>query len=47
MLVCLKMLVIFLICCDEYMNVASFVPLLGVVGVRDLGKDLFPLYSES
>jgi len=39
MLVCLKMLVIFLICGDEYVKVAHFVPLLE--GVGDLGKELF------
>ena len=43
MLVCLKMLVICLICGDEYVKVAHLVPLLeGVwVGVGDLGKELF------
>ena len=39
MLVCLKMLVIFLICGDEYVKVAHLVPLLE--GVGDLGKELF------
>ena len=33
MLVCLKMLVIFLICGDEYVKVAHLVPLLEGVGV--------------
>ena len=43
MLVCLKMLVIFLICGDEHVKVAHLVPLLEgvVVGVGDLGKELF------
>jgi len=41
MLVCLKMLVIFLTCGDEYVKVAHFVPLLEVVGVGDLGEDMF------
>jgi len=41
MLVCLKMLVIFLICGDEYVKVVHFVPLLEGVGVGDLGKELF------
>jgi len=41
MLVCLKMLVIFLICGDEYVKVAHFVPLLKGVGVGDLGTELF------
>jgi len=42
MLVCLKMLVIFLICGDEYVKVTHFVPLLeGGRGVGDLGKELF------
>jgi len=35
------MLVIFLICGDEYVKVAHFVPLLDGVGVGDLGKELF------
>jgi len=39
MLVCLKMLVIFLICGDEYVKVADLVPLLE--GVGDLGNELF------
>ena len=29
------------ICGDEYVKVVQFVPLLGVVGVGDLGKELF------
>ena len=41
MLVCLKMLVIFLICGDEHVKVAHLVPLLEGVGVGDLGKELF------
>ena len=39
MLVCLKMLVFFFICGDEYVKVAHFVPLLKGVGY--LGKELF------
>ena len=39
MLVCLKMLVTFLICGDEYVKVAHFLPLLE--GVGDLGRELF------
>jgi len=41
MLVCLKMLVIFLICGDEYVKVAHFGPLMEGVWVGDLGKELF------
>ena len=41
MLVCLKMLVIFLTCDDEHMKVAHFVPRLEVVRVGDLGEDMF------
>ena len=41
MLVCLKMLVIFLTCRDEYVKVAHLVPFLEGVGVGDLGKELF------
>ena len=42
MLVCLKMLVIFLICGDEYVKVDHLVALLeGWWGVGDLGKELF------
>jgi len=41
MLVCLKMLVIFLICGDEYVKVAHFVFLLEGVGLGDLGNELF------
>jgi hypothetical protein len=40
MLVCLKMLVTFLICGDEYVKVAHFVPFLKVVGVGDFGCDM-------
>jgi len=41
MLVCLKMLVIFLICGDEYVKVAHFMLLLEGVVVGGLGKELF------
>jgi len=34
------MLVIFLICGDEYVKVSRFVPLLEGVGLGDLGKEL-------
>ena len=39
MCVCLKILIIFLICGDEYVKVAHLVPLFE--GVGDLGKDFF------
>ena len=35
------MLVIFLICGDECVKVAHFVPLLEGLGLGDLGKELF------
>ena len=41
MCVCLKILIIFLICGDEYVKVAHLVPLLEGVGVGGLGKELF------
>ena len=52
MLVCLKMLVIFLICGDEYVKVAHLVPLLEGVGwgwgeCGGFGQGVVPLYSES
>ena len=48
MLVCLKMLVIFLICGDEYVKVAHLVPLLeGWDGGGGFKQGVVPLYSES
>jgi len=37
MLVCLKMLVIFLTCGDKYVKVVHFMPLFEAMGVGDLG----------
>jgi len=48
MLVCLKMLVVFLICGDEYVKVDHFVPLLEGVGWGEgFRKGVVLLYFES